>query len=47
MRSGRYWMRLSRFFTTAASPSMPWAARLHNPFFRFAYTPSAGLRSGA
>ena len=47
MRSGRYWMRLSRFFTMAARWSTPSAARLPSPFFMFAHTPSAGLSSGA
>jgi hypothetical protein len=46
MSAGRYWMRLSRFLTTAASWSTSRAARLPRPFFRFAQTPSAGLRWG-
>ena len=47
MRAGRYWMRLSRFLTIAASWSTSRAARLPRPFFMFAQAPSAGLRSGA
>ena len=47
MRAGRYWMRLSRFLTIAASWSTLRAARLPRPFFMFAQAPSAGLRSGA
>lgn len=45
--SGRYWMRLSRFLLIAASWSTSRAIRLPRPFFMFAQTPSAGLRSGA
>jgi hypothetical protein len=47
MRAGRYWMRLSRFLTTAASWSTSRTARLPRPFFMFAQAPSAGLSSGA
>ena len=39
MRAGRYWMRLSRFLTIAASWSASRAARLPRPFFIFAQTP--------
>jgi hypothetical protein len=39
-------MRLSRFLTMAASSLTLRAARLPRPFFIFARTPSAGLRSG-
>src|SRR5208283_2264465 len=45
MRAGRYWMRLSRFLTTAASWSTLRTARLPRPFFMFAQAPSAALRS--
>jgi hypothetical protein len=47
MSWGRYWMRLSRFLTIAASWPALLAARLPRPFFMFAQAPSAGLRSGA
>src|SRR5712691_12974181 len=47
MSAGRYWILLSRFLTIAASWSTLRAARLPRPFFMFAQTPSAGLRSGA
>ena len=47
MSAGRYWMRLSRFLTIAASWSTSRAERLPRPFFIFAQAPSAGLRSGA
>ena len=39
MRAGRYWMRLSRFLTIAASWSTSRAARLPRPFFMFAQAP--------
>ena len=35
MRAGRYWIRLSRFLTTAASWSTSRTARLPRPFFMF------------
>jgi hypothetical protein len=44
MRPGRYWMRLRRFLTMAASWPTLRAARLPGPFFMFAQAPSAGLR---
>src|SRR6266702_7907072 len=47
MSAGRYWIRLSRFLTMAASWSTLRAIRLPRPFFMFAQAPSAGLRSGA
>ena len=47
MSSGRYWILLSRFLTMAARSLTVGAARLPRPFFMFAQTPSAGLRSGA
>jgi hypothetical protein len=47
MSSGRYWMRLSRFLTVAASWSTVPADRLPRPFFIWAHMPSTGLRSGA
>ena len=47
MRAGRYWIRLSRFFTIAASRSdRAQAARLPRPFFMFDQAPSAGLGRG-
>ena len=39
MRAGRYWIRLSRFLTTAASWSTSRTARLPRPFFMFAQAP--------
>jgi hypothetical protein len=47
LSSGRYWILLSRFLTMAARSLTVGAARLPRPFFIFAQTPSAGLRSGA
>ena len=43
MSSGRYWIRLSRFLTMAASWLMSRAARLPRPFFMFTQTPSTGV----
>ena len=42
MRAGRYWIRLSRFLTTAASWSTSRTARLPRPFFMFDQMLSVG-----
>ena len=47
MRAGRYWMRLSRFFMTAASWSTSRTARLPRLAFMAAQAPSAAFSSGA
>ncbi len=47
MSSGRYWMRLRRFFTVAVSWSTLQAVRLPRQRFMCAHTPSAALSSGA
>lgn len=47
MRSGRYWIRLSRLRTTVARWSTLRTIRLPRPFFMLAHTPSTGLSSGA
>jgi len=45
--SGRYWIRLSRFFTIAASWSMPCTIRFPRLRLTWDHTCSVGLRSGA
>lgn len=47
IRSGRYWMRLSRFFTIAMSWSMPCTIRFPRLRLTWDQTCSVGLRSGA